>query len=123
MMLNGGTLDGVRILKEQTIREMTRVQNPGAVNKSGTPDRRGLLWDLYVPGPDDTGVDALFAYGHTGYTGTAIRIYPEQGTYVLLLANRVHPDDSGKVTALRQHVWDAQRWEHCWMHYRATGLR
>lgn len=106
MMLNGGTLDGVRILKEQTIRDMTRVQNPGAVNKYGKPDRRGLLWDLYVPDPGDTGVDALFAYGHTGYTGTAIRIYPKQGVYIIALANRVHPNDSGKVGALRRAVWE-----------------
>ena len=105
MMLNGGTLDGVRILKKQTIRDMTRVQNPGAVNKSGKPDRRGLLWDLYVPDPGDAGVDALSAYGHTGYTGTAIRIYPEQGVYIIALTNRVHPDDSGQVGALRRAVW------------------
>jgi CubicO group peptidase (beta-lactamase class C family) len=107
MMLNGGELDGVRILKEDTIREMTRIQNPGAVNTSGKPDRRGLLWDLYVPDPGDTGVDTIFAYGHTGYTGTAIRIYPEQGVYVIALTNRVHPDDTSSVGGIRQAVWDA----------------
>ncbi len=107
MMLNGGELDGVRVLKEQTIRDMTRIQNPGAVNTSGKPDRRGLLWDLYVPDPSDTGVDTIFAYGHTGYTGTAIRIYPEQGVYVIALTNRVHPDDASSVGGIRQAVWDA----------------
>lgn len=106
MMLDGGTLDGVRILKEQTIRDMTRVQNPGAVNKYGKPDRRGLLWDLYVPDPGDAGVDAIFAYGHTGYTGTAIRMYPEHGVYIIALANRVHPNDTGKVGSLRRAVWE-----------------
>jgi CubicO group peptidase (beta-lactamase class C family) len=106
MMLDGGTLDGVRVLKEETVRDMTRVQNPGAVNRNGKPDRRGLLWDLYVPDAGDTGVDALPAYGHTGYTGTAIRIYPDQGVYILALANRVHPDDSGQVGALRRAVWE-----------------
>ena len=106
MMLNGGELNGVRILKEQTIRDMTRIQNPGAVNTSGIPDRRGLLWDLYVPDPGDTGVDTIFAYGHTGYTGTAIRIYPEQGIYVIALTNRVHPDDTSKVGAIRARVWE-----------------
>lgn len=105
MMLNGGELDGVRVLRAETVAAMTRVQNPGATNAQGRPDRRGLLWDLYVPDADDTGVDALFAYGHTGYTGTAIRIYPEQGVYVIALANRVHPADGGKVDALRRRVW------------------
>ncbi len=105
MMLNDGELDGVRLLKAETIEEMTRVQNPGAVNAQGKPDRRGLLWDLYVPDPNDTGVAALFAYGHTGYTGTALRIYPERGVYVIALTNRVHPDDTGKVEQFRKQVW------------------
>lgn len=106
MMLNGGELDGVRILQAQTVDQMTHVQNPGAKNAKGQPDRRGLLWDIYYPDPDDKGVDALYAYGHTGYTGGAIRIYPEQGVYVLAMTNRVHPDDSGKVGAFRTAVWD-----------------
>ena len=105
MLLNGGELEGVRVLKEETVREMTRVQNPGVTNARGVLDRRGLLWDLYVPDAGDTGVDALFAYGHTGYTGTALRIYPEQGVYVIALTNRVHPDDSGKVEDFRRQVW------------------
>ncbi|MHB8898910.1 MAG: serine hydrolase [Thermoguttaceae bacterium] len=106
MLLNGGQLDGVRILKKETIARMTRIQNAEAVSKSGAPDRRGLLWDLYVPEPGDGGVDGLTAYGHTGYTGTAMRIYPEQGVYVIALTNRVHPDDTSKVSDLRVRVWE-----------------
>jgi|GEM_PF-34045 len=105
MMLNGGELDGVRILKAETVAEMARVQNPGVKNAKGQLDRRGLLWDLYVPDPEDTGVDALFAYGHTGYTGTALRIYPAQGVYIIALTNRVHPDDHGKVEQFRRQIW------------------
>ena len=105
MMLNGGTLDGVRILSAETVADMTCVQNSGKVNAKGKPDRRGLLWDLYVPDPGDTGVDALSAYGHTGYTGTAIRIYPAQGVYVMAMTNRVHPDDKNKVEQFRREVW------------------
>jgi len=106
MILNGGELDGVRVLKDQTIHQMTSVQNPGARNAKGRPDRRGLLWDLYVPDPGDTGVDSLPAFGHMGYTGTAIRFYPEQGVYIIALTNRVHPDDSGKVGGFRSRLWD-----------------
>lgn len=107
MILNGGELDGVRILEGQTVHDMTHVQNPDGVNAKGVPDRRGLLWDIYAPDRGDQGVDALYAVGHTGYTGTAIRFYPEQGVYVIVLANRVHPDDSGKVDALRRQTWNA----------------
>jgi CubicO group peptidase (beta-lactamase class C family) len=105
MMLSGGELDGARILSAETIADMTRVQNPGKLNAKGKPDRRGLLWDLYLPDPDGTGVETLSAYGHTGYTGTAIRIYPEQGVYIIALTNRVHPDDKNKVEQFRKQIW------------------
>jgi CubicO group peptidase (beta-lactamase class C family)/transglutaminase-like putative cysteine protease len=107
MLLNRGELDGVRILKAETVAEMSRVQDPNAVGKNGKPNRRGLLWDTYPPGPDDVGIDRVFAFGHTGYTGTAMRVYPEQDLYIIALTNRVHPDDSGKVGAFRQAVWQA----------------
>lgn len=105
MMLRGGELDGVRILSTETVADMTRVQNPGKLNAQGKPDRRGLLWDLYVPDAGDTGVESLFAYGHTGYTGGAIRIYPEQGVYIIAMTNRVHPDDKAKVEQFRRQAW------------------
>lgn len=80
MILNAGGFRR-RILKAQTVHDMTHVQNPDGVNAKGVPDRRGLLWDIYAPDRGDQGVDALYAVGHTGYTGTAIRFYPEQGVY------------------------------------------
>jgi CubicO group peptidase (beta-lactamase class C family) len=104
-LLSGGELNGVRVLSEESVRDMTRIQNTGAVGKNGEPDRRGLLWDLYPPDAGETGIDRLFAYGHTGYTGTAMRIYPEKGLYIIVLANRVHPDDSAKISELRTRLW------------------
>ncbi len=107
MMLNGGELDGVRILKEETVKAMTSIQNPGGKSTNGSVNCKGLFWDIYCPHEGDTGLDAVYAYGHTGYTGTAIRIYPEAGVYAIVLTNRVHPDDSGKVNGLRRAVWQA----------------
>ena len=103
MMLRGGELDGVRILKPETVAAMTRVQNAGGHNSRGEPDRRGLLWDLYGA---EVAEGRTEAYGHTGYTGGAIRIWPEQGVYAIALTNRVHPDDKGKVAAFRELVWE-----------------
>ena len=102
MMLSGGELDGVRVLSPESVAAMTRVQNPGAKNRHGEPDRRGLLWDLYGEETDDGRTEA---YGHTGYTGGAIRVWPERGVYAIALTNRVHPDDGGKVSAFREMVW------------------
>jgi CubicO group peptidase (beta-lactamase class C family) len=36
-------------------------------------------------------------YGHTGYTGTSLWIDPTSETAVIVLTNRVHPQDDGSV--------------------------
>jgi CubicO group peptidase (beta-lactamase class C family) len=105
MLLNGGELDGVRVLSEDTIRMATTLQNPGGTSIKGKPNPRGLLWALHQPDADAAGLDAIPYFGHGGYTGTAIRVYPKQGIYVIVLANRVHPNDKGRVGPLRAAVW------------------
>lgn len=71
----------------------------------GDRDLRAIGWDV------DTGYASvrgdLFpvgSFGHTGWTGTSLWIDPVTGVYVVLLANRVHPDGSGNVVPLRSRV-------------------
>ncbi|MBM3832442.1 MAG: DUF1343 domain-containing protein [Verrucomicrobia bacterium] len=97
MLLNNGSLDGVRILKPETVRFMTSVQSPEAV-----PSRRGLGWDI------DSGYSGprgkhfpLGSFGHTGWTGTCLWIDPFSKTFWMFLSNRVHPDGAGDVLPLR----------------------
>ena len=40
------------------------------------------------------------AFGHGGFTGTAIWIDPELDLFVIFLSNRVHPDGKGSVNRL-----------------------
>ena len=96
MMLNEGTLDGVRVFKPETVKLMTTVQTP-----SGMRDRRGLGWDI------DSGFSrprgSLFprgSYGHTGWTGTCLWIDPFSKTFFIFLSNRNHPDGSGNVLSV-----------------------
>ena len=99
MLLNGGRLGETRILSPLTVNRMTAVFHD--VSFSG----RGLGWDL--DSSYSTNGGDLFgpkSFGHTGYTGTSIWIDPETETFVIFLTNRVHPDDSGSVTALRSKV-------------------
>ena len=98
MLLGGGELDGVRVLKAETVRLMTSVQSPPAVAA-----RRGLGWDI------DTGYSgprgrwmALGSYGHTGWTGGSIWIDPFSRMFVIFLSNRNHPTEQGNVLALRR---------------------
>lgn len=99
MLLNGGELDGRRVLKEETIKLMTSVQSP--------PDgsaRRGLGWDIDSPYAGPRGkVFPIGSYGHTGWTGTSLWVDPFSRTFVLLYANRNHPT-GGNVVKLRSVV-------------------
>lgn len=94
MILNRGELDGVRILKEETV-EM--IVAPVEVS-SGI---RSLGWDKQTGYSSNKG-DLLSdqAIGHGGFTGTALWIDPEVDLFVIFLSNRVHPDGSGSVNSL-----------------------
>jgi uncharacterized protein YbbC (DUF1343 family)/CubicO group peptidase (beta-lactamase class C family) len=100
MLLNGGTLDGKRILSAQTIAKMTA---PVVVSETGAT--RGLGWDISTSFSANRGeFFPLGSFGHTGFTGTSIWIDPVSQTFVVFLSNRVHPDGKGDVTPLRAKI-------------------
>jgi uncharacterized protein YbbC (DUF1343 family)/CubicO group peptidase (beta-lactamase class C family) len=97
VMLNAGTLEGVRIFKEETVRQMTSVHSAETV-----PARRGLGWDI------DSGYSRprgrhfpLGSFGHTGFTGTSLWMDPFSKTFWIFLSNRVHPDGRGNILPLQ----------------------
>jgi CubicO group peptidase (beta-lactamase class C family)/lysophospholipase L1-like esterase len=101
-LLNGGIYNGKRILSPQGVKTMTTV--PREVYALGrTPG-----WDIFSDYASNRG-DLLSeqTFGHTGYTGTSIVIDPETKAAVILLANRVHPDDAGSIVRLRSVVANA----------------
>ncbi len=100
MMLNGGSLGKVKILKPASVEQLTIPQSP-----PGEDRLRGLGWDIEPPFASNS--DALFpvgAYGHLGYTGTALWIDPTTKTFIIVLTNRVHPSGGGDVKALRTEI-------------------
>ena len=95
MMLADGSLDGARVLAAPTVATMTRGWRiPGG-------GVRGLGWDKRSPLSSNRG-DLLTeaAFGHGGFTGTALWIDPGLDLYVIFLSNRVHPDGKGLVNPL-----------------------
>lgn len=98
MLLNNGEIKGVRILGPLTVKTLRSV--PRGFEKFG----RALGWDVYSGYASDGDIFDVSAYGHTGYTGTSITIDPESDTAVILLTNRVHPEDKGAVSRLREVV-------------------
>lgn len=103
MMLNGGELEGVRILSKEAVDEMTRCRL--------TPDGRGrgYGWDIDTGYASPRGLlfPKLVSYGHTGFTGTSMWIDPQHGVYVVLLSNSVHPKQGRSINELRRQVGTA----------------
>ncbi len=100
MILNDGSLDGVRIFKPETVKLMTSVQTPDSVSA-----RRGLGWDIDSGYSGSRGkVFPLGSYGHTGWTGTSLWIDPFSQSFVIFLSNRNHPDENGNVIRLRARL-------------------
>jgi uncharacterized protein YbbC (DUF1343 family)/CubicO group peptidase (beta-lactamase class C family) len=100
MLLAGGTLDGVRILAPATVARMIRPSTP-----PGMKDVRGLGWDIDSSFSANRGdLYPIGSFGHTGFTGTGLWLDPATKSYVIFLSNRVHPDGTGDVTALRGRV-------------------
>ncbi|RPJ01027.1 MAG: class A beta-lactamase-related serine hydrolase [Candidatus Aminicenantes bacterium] len=99
MLLGRGEHNGVRIFSPLTVERMTEIYPQ--VGRSG----RGLGWDIDTDYATVRGdLFGLGSYGHSGFTGTSIWIDPETQTAVVLLTNRVHPDDKGDIIALRSKV-------------------
>ena len=89
MLLNGGQLNGIQLLKKSTIDLFTAYNS--------TVSRRGLGFDKpekdnatrKEPYPSKS-VSAQ-TYGHTGFTGTCVWVDPAQNLVYIFLSNRVTP--------------------------------
>jgi uncharacterized protein YbbC (DUF1343 family) len=100
MMLNLGEAPGQRIFSPATIAKFTSPNTP-----PGKPAVRGLGWDIDSPLSGNRGeLFPIGSYGHTGFTGTSIWIDPASQTYVILLANSVHPARIKPITPLRGRI-------------------
>jgi CubicO group peptidase (beta-lactamase class C family) len=100
MLLNGGSYNGVRIVKPETLARWTAPQTRGS--------SRALGWDTPSKGSSSGDYFSPRSFGHTGFTGTSIWIDPERGVYVILLTNRVDPTrNNNRHVPLRRAVADA----------------
>ncbi len=97
MVLNGGTYDGRRIFSDTAVQRLTQPQDAGrAFGFDVSSDYAWLKGTFASKG----------AFCHSGYTGTSIVCDPESGVFILILTNRVHPEDRGQVRGLRNRVAD-----------------
>ena len=86
MNLQLGYYGDYRFLLPETVKTFSRQQS--------SKNRRGLGWDkpqASSGGPCSYLVSSA-TYGHTGFTGTAAWVDPEQDLVYIFLSNRVYPD-------------------------------
>src|SRR5438874_3591726 len=93
-LLNG------KLLSPLTVKKMSTPQQP-----PNATDVRGLGWDIDTPFSSNRGeLLPVGSFGHTGFTGTSVWIDPTTQTYIIILANGVHPRGLGTAVPLRSKV-------------------
>ncbi len=103
-IMDGGSINGRRILSPLTVETMATVppENNPAVGRAlgwdNCSDSAGLRGDLF---------SRTRTLCHTGYTGTSMIMDLDSKTAVILLTNRVHPYDEGGCGRLRALVANA----------------
>jgi CubicO group peptidase (beta-lactamase class C family) len=103
MILNDGQLDGVRVMAERTVRQMT-----APYFSRGGEVVRGLGWDIASPysAPRGNGF-SRGSFGHTGYSGTSLWLDPTADLYVILLTTRLEYRKKSEFSQLRSDLSSA----------------
>lgn len=97
-MLAARDSDSKHLLNSQTLAKMTKPYDAAG-------NTRGLGWDKQSAYSSNRGKSmSSSAYGHGGFTGTAMWIDPELDLVVIFLSNRVHPNEKGSVNALAGQI-------------------
>jgi SSS family transporter len=103
-------------LKQSTLKLMTTPEQPSTAQggatiftTDGKPTTgiaaRGFGWDINSAYSRPRGeVFPIGSFGHTGFTGTSLWMDPASDTYIVLLANSVHPRGNPPISPLRGEV-------------------
>jgi CubicO group peptidase (beta-lactamase class C family) len=107
MMLNGGELNGTRILQPATLAEMTRKQTGDLRARPGMPWGLGFC---VVEDPAQLEANKTYSpgtFGHGGAFGTSSWVDPTRGVITILMLQRDHmgnPDNSPMRIAFQRAV-------------------
>ncbi len=103
-------------LKQSTLKLMTTPEQPATAESTATiftadgkPTKgvatRGFGWDINSAFSRPRGeVFPIGSFGHTGFTGTSLWMDPASDSYVILLANAIHPRGNPTISPLRGQV-------------------
>lgn len=97
---------GAPVLSRASVQAMLSPQSPAGQAPAGTP--RGFGWRLDpVLASNRAALPPLGAASHFGYTGTALWLDPVRQVTVIVLSNRLHPNDGGDAGPLRAKIVSA----------------
>jgi CubicO group peptidase (beta-lactamase class C family)/beta-glucosidase-like glycosyl hydrolase len=102
MLLNGGTMNGKRFLKKETVDLFTAYHS--------SISRRGLGFDKpekdnrIRPDPYPCYTASPLTFGHTGFTGTCVWADPAYNLVFVFLSNRVNPEGGDNRKLLTMNV-------------------
>jgi uncharacterized protein YbbC (DUF1343 family)/CubicO group peptidase (beta-lactamase class C family) len=92
--------NGAPLFSPLTVRKFTSPNSP-----PDQPMLRGLGWDIDSTFSSNRGeLFPIGSYGHTGFTGTSVWIDPSTNSFVILLANSVHPHRGKNLSPLRSKI-------------------
>ena len=108
MLLNGGTFNGVRYLKPETIKLFTAYNSD--ISRRGYGFDKPEKDNQLRKDPYPSQLASSETFGHTGFTGTCVWVDPKYDLVYIFLSNRVNPTrDNGKLSQLsiRGKIQDA----------------
>jgi SSS family transporter len=103
-------------VKQATLKLMTEPEQPSTAVAGGTiftadgktttgVASRGFGWDINSAFSRPRGeIFPIGSFGHTGFTGTSLWMDPGSDTFVVILANAVHPRGAPPISPLRSAV-------------------
>jgi CubicO group peptidase (beta-lactamase class C family) len=97
MLLNDGVWKGRKVLSSEAVTMLTTAQAHGRACGFDVNSSYSWVKGSYA---------SEKAFCHTGYTGTSIVCDPVSETFVIILTNRVHPNDEGATKPVRKKVAD-----------------
>ncbi len=101
MLLDGGEIDGRRVLSRESAAAMLQARWIDAGSSGRT---LGLDCDTAFSTARGAGFPRGASVGHTGFTGTSLWMDPTTRVYCVVLTSRLHPNGKGDVRGLRSDV-------------------
>jgi CubicO group peptidase (beta-lactamase class C family) len=102
MIIGGGKLGNIRVLKKESVELMTRNHTAHISRKV----KRGIGWDIdsVFSSPRGEGFPIGLSFGHTGWTGGSVWIHPKSKSFLIFLSNRNHPYERRSIKPLRYEL-------------------